>query len=236
MRRSNFVVLLSLSAYLVIGAECETPAGAASLRDDAPAQQASEPAASATNADTAASSSDADARTTPQVGLQDRSAVPHGADYRIGAGDLLRISVWEEPEFATTAVVRSDGKISIPLVSDLPVDGITPEAAQALLAAQLTKFVKHPRVTVIVEEIHSRIVYVTGEVQHPGAYPLIAPMNVVQVIARAGGPTEYAKKKDIYVLHQDGGPRVKVNYQLVLEGRHLEENIGLIPGDTVVVP
>jgi polysaccharide export outer membrane protein len=169
-------------------------------------------------------------------GLQPRPAIPPGPDYRIGAGDVLRVSVWEEPQFTTSAVVRPDGKISIPLVSDLSVSGMTPGAAQNLLTDQLTRFVKHPQVTVIVEEIHSRIVYVTGEIQHPGAYPLIGPTNVVQLIARAGGPTEFAKKKDVYVLHQDGGLRIKVNYQMVLAGKHLEENIGLNPGDTVVVP
>jgi polysaccharide export outer membrane protein len=169
--------------------------------------------------------------------LQERPETPVGPDYRIGPGDVLRVSVWEEPQLTANAiVVRPDGKISIPLVSDLMVAGMTPAAAEKLLTDGLVKFVKHPRVTIIVEEIHSRIVYVTGEVQHPGAYPMVGPMNVVQLISRAGGTTEFAKKKDVYVLHQDSGPRTKVNYQLVLEGKHLEENIGLAPGDTVVVP
>lgn len=169
--------------------------------------------------------------------LQQRPAAPVGPDYRIGPGDVLRVSVWEEPQITTSAiVVRPDGKISIPLVSDARVAGLTPEAAEKLLTDDLAQFVKRPRVTVLVEEIHSRIVYVTGEVQHPGAYPLIGPMNVVQLVTRAGGTTEYAKKKDVYVLHQDSSPRTKINYQAVLEGKHLEENIGLAPGDTVVVP
>ncbi len=172
-----------------------------------------------------------------KLNLQERPATPVGPDYRIGPGDVLRVSVWEEPQLTTNAiVVRPDGKISIPLVSDLMVAGLTPQSAEKLLTEELVKFVKHPRVTIIVEEIHSRIVYVTGEVQHPGAYPMIGPMNVVQLISRAGGTTEFAKKKEVYVLHQDSGPRTKVNYQLVLEGKHLEENIGLEPGDTVVVP
>jgi polysaccharide export outer membrane protein len=169
--------------------------------------------------------------------LQVRPATPVGPDYRIGPGDVLRVSVWEEPQFTTNAiVVRPDGKISIPLVSDVAVAGMTPESAGKLLTDELTRFVKHPRVTLIVEEIHSQIVYVTGEVQHPGAYPMVGPMNVVQLISRAGGTTEFAKKKDVYVLHPDSSPRTKVNYQQVLEGKRLEENIGLVPGDTVVVP
>ncbi len=168
--------------------------------------------------------------------LQPHPTILPGPDYHIGAGDVLRVSVWEEPQFSTSAVVRPDGKISIPLLSDLRVAGMTPAAAQNLVTSELFRFVKHPQVTVIVEEIHSRTVYVTGEVQHPGAYQLIDPTNVVQLIARAGGPTESARKKEVYVLRQEGGPKVKVNYQMVLTGKHLEENIGLNPGDTVVVP
>ena len=172
----------------------------------------------------------------PDISLQSRPSIATGPDYRIGAGDVLRISVWEEPQLTTSAVVRPDGKISMPLLPGVAVAGLSPESAQRLLTEQLAKFVKQPRVTVIIEEIHSRIVYVTGEVQHPGAYPLINQMNVVQLIARAGGVTDYAKKKKVYVLHPDSGLKTKVNYQMVLAGRHLEGNIQLSPGDTVVVP
>jgi polysaccharide export outer membrane protein len=172
----------------------------------------------------------------PSLALKSRPATPAGPDYNIGPGDVLRISVWDEAQLNTDAVVRPDGKISIPLLPELAVSGMTPEAAQHLVADQLTRFVRHPQVTVIVEEIHSRVVYVTGEVQHPGAYPLISPTNVVQMIARAGGPTESARQKEVYVLRQDDSRKVRVNYRMVLAGKHLEENIGLHPGDTVVVP
>jgi polysaccharide export outer membrane protein len=172
----------------------------------------------------------------PSPELQSHPVTSPGPDYRIGSGDVLRISVFDEAQLDTSAVVRPDGKISIPLLPDLSVSGMTPEAAQRLVTDQLTRFVRHPQVTVIIEEIHSRTVYVTGQVQHPGAYPLVSPTNVVQLIARAGGPTESARKKEVYVLHQDDGRKVKVNYRMVLAGKHLEENIGLHPGDTVVVP
>ncbi|WP_114207188.1 polysaccharide biosynthesis/export family protein [Acidisarcina polymorpha] len=217
MQLSGPVLLYSLFAFcLISGAEGQSPSDGQAVSGSA-----ADPSSPGTQ---------------QSVTLQARPTVPVGPDYRIGAGDVLRVSVFEEPQFSTSAVVRPDGKISIPLISDLPVAGMTPDAAQRQLAEQLSRFIKHPRVTVIIEEIHSRIVYVTGEVQHPGAYPLISPMNVVQLIARAGGPTEFAKRKEVYVLHQEGGVRIKVNYQMVLAGKHLEENIGLIPGDTVVVP
>jgi polysaccharide export outer membrane protein len=156
--------------------------------------------------------------------------------YVLGMGDVIRVDVFEEPQFDGTIVVRPDGKISLPLVSDVYVAGLTPVATEQLLATKLTKYVKNPRVTVTVQEIHSRVVYVTGEVLRPGAYALADTINVVQLIARAGGVTPYAKKKDVYVLHVGSGLRTKVDYRKVLLGQHVEQNVQLNPGDTVVVP
>jgi polysaccharide biosynthesis/export protein len=156
--------------------------------------------------------------------------------YRIGAGDVLHIAVWEEPQLTETAVVRPDGKISMLLVSELSVAGMTPEAAQQALTEQLSKFVHKPRVTVTVQEIHSRMVFITGEVQRPGAYPLMDTMNVVQLVARSGGLTDFAKQKKVYVLRAANSTRVNVNYEKVLKGQAPEQNVQLAPGDTVVVP
>lgn len=156
--------------------------------------------------------------------------------YRIGVGDVLHIAVWEEPQLAETAVVRPDGKISMLLVSELYVAGMTPEAAQQELTEQLSKFVHKPRVTVTVQEIHSRMVFITGEVQRPGAYPLTDTMNIVQLVARSGGLTDFAKEKKVYVLRAANSARVNVNYEKVLKGQAPEQNVQLAPGDTVVVP
>jgi polysaccharide export outer membrane protein len=156
--------------------------------------------------------------------------------YKIGVGDVLHITVWEEPQFTETAVVRPDGKISVPLVSDVDVSGQTPEAVQAALTEKLNKLVHKPRVTVVVQEIHSRMVFITGEVQRPGAYPLMEAMNVVQLVARSGGLTDFAKQKKVYVLRAANSARVNVNYQKVLKGEAPEQNVELAPGDTVVVP
>ncbi len=149
---------------------------------------------------------------------------------------MLHVSVFEAPQFTADTVVRPDGKISIPLLSDIPLTGLKPEDAQQRLTERLTKFMKEPLVTLIVVEIHSRIVYITGEVQRPGAYPLLGTMNVLQLMTRAGGPTEFAKTKNVYVMHEAGGPHAKVNYNLILSGKRPEDNLSLIPGDTVVVP
>jgi len=149
---------------------------------------------------------------------------------------VLHITVWEEPQFTETAVVRPDGKISVPLVSDVDVSGQTPEAVQESLTEKLNKLVHKPRVTVVVQEIHSRMVFITGEVQRPGAYPLMEAMNVVQLVARSGGLTDFAKQKKVYVLRAANGARVNVNLQKVLKGDAPEQNVELVPGDTVVVP
>ena len=156
--------------------------------------------------------------------------------YKIGVGDVLHILVWAEPQLTETAVVRPDGKVSLPLVSELDVAGLTPEAVQQTLTEQLIKFVRKPRVTVTVQEIHSRMVYITGEVQRPGAYPLLDAMNVVQLVARSGGLTDFAKQKQVYVLRAVNSTRVNVNYEKVLRGQAAQQNVQLAPGDTVVVP
>jgi polysaccharide biosynthesis/export protein len=156
--------------------------------------------------------------------------------YKIGVGDVLHIVVWAEPQLTETAVVRPDGKVSLPLVSELEVAGQTPEAVQQILTERLVRFVRKPRVTVTVQEIHSRMVYITGEVQRPGAYPLLDAMNVVQLVARSGGLTDFAKQKQVYVLRAVNSARVNVNYEKVLKGQAPQQNVELTPGDTVVVP
>jgi polysaccharide export outer membrane protein len=157
-------------------------------------------------------------------------------DYVIGTGDVLHVSVWDEPLLTVTATVRPDGKISMPLLDDVSVSGMTPDGLQKSLTDKLTRFVHKPRVTVTVQEIHSRLVFITGEVQRPGAYSLVASMNVVQLVARSGGFTDFAKQKKIYVLRANKTTRIDVNYGKVLKGQAPQQNIDLAPGDTVVVP
>jgi polysaccharide biosynthesis/export protein len=169
-----------------------------------------------------------------EASVQTPAVLP--AAYKIGVGDVLHILVWAEPQLTETAVVRPDGKVSLPLVSELEVAGQTPEAVQQTLTEQLNKFVRKPRVTVTVQEIHSRMVYITGEVQRPGAYPLLDVMNVVQLVARSGGLTDFAKQKQVYVLRAVNSARVNVNYEKVLKGQAPQQNVELAPGDTVVVP
>jgi polysaccharide biosynthesis/export protein len=157
-------------------------------------------------------------------------------EYVIGPGDVLHISVWNEPQLTVTATVRPDGKITIPLLYEVTVSGKTPDGLQKEFTDKLVRFVHKPHVTVTVQEIHSRMVFITGEVQRPGAYPLVSTMNVVQLVARSGGLTDFAKQKKIYVLRADKTTRIDVNYEKALKGQAPQQNIDLAPGDTVVVP
>ena len=157
-------------------------------------------------------------------------------EYRVGNGDVLQISVWGESQLSERVMVRPDGKISLPLISDVKVGDMTVRDAGTLLTEKFSAFLKHPQITVLVAEVHSKLVYVTGEVQRPGAYPLLAPTNVVQLIARAGGVTPFAKTKKVCVLRKGSNTRLPVNYKALLEGHRTEQNVELASGDTVVIP
>jgi polysaccharide biosynthesis/export protein len=169
------------------------------------------------------------------------SAAPTAApveEYKIGAQDVLRIDVWKEAELTRTVPVRPDGKISLPLLNDVQAAGLTPRELSSVITEGLKKFINSPQVTVTVSEINSRRVYVTGEVSHAGAFPLLPNMTVLQALSSSGGFTQFAKTKAIYVLRIEDGKQVKhaFNYKEVLAGRKQEENIALEPGDVIVVP
>lgn len=161
------------------------------------------------------------------------------APYRIGADDVLAISVWHEPDLSRTVPVRPDGQISLPLVGDVTAAGKTAVELQGVLRAALTKFVKDPEVDVIVSDIRSQKINVIGEVTKPGSFPLTQSMGVLDALAQAGGLRDFAKKKDIYVLRvlPDGRRlRMKYSYQAVLKGGKNAQELMLQSHDTVVVP
>jgi polysaccharide export outer membrane protein len=160
------------------------------------------------------------------------------ASYKIGPQDVLRIDVWKETEISRSVPVRPDGKISLPLLNDVQAAGLTAMELANVITEGLKKFINSPQVTVSVSEINSRRVYVTGEVNGPGAYPLLPNMTVLQALTGARGFTQFARTKKIYVLRSEGGKQVKhpFNYNEVVKGTHGEDNIVLQPGDTIVVP
>ncbi len=163
--------------------------------------------------------------------------LPEG--YRIGAGDVLQIVVWREPEASVPdAVVRVDGKIALPLIGEVVAAGNTPAELRESLVAKLSQYINNPVVTVLAKEINSRKIYVLGTVKKEGPIPLIRPMTVLQALNEAGGLGEWASKKKIYVLRTVNGKQVKLpfDYGAVIKGQHLEQNIALLPDDTIVVP
>jgi polysaccharide export outer membrane protein len=169
-------------------------------------------------------------------------AIPAGVapppGYVIGPDDALSIVFWREKDLSADVVVRPDGMISLPLVNDIRADGQTPEQLRVALTAAASKFVEEPTVTVVVKAINSRKVFITGQVGKPGPYPLGGPTTVLQLIATSGGVAEYAKKDKIMVVRKENGKDVvhQFNYEEVLEGKKLQQNIELKPGDTIIVP
>lgn len=162
------------------------------------------------------------------------------AGYVIGDDDLLGINVWNEPAFTQSSLpVRSDGRIALPLIGTVEAAGRTPSQLEAVIAKKLETYIHHPNVTVMVLKMNSRSFNILGRVAKPGSYPLLATTTVLDALADAGGFTDFAKKKKIYVLRQqtDGHEiRLPFNYNDVIKGTHSEENILLEPHDTVVVP
>lgn len=159
------------------------------------------------------------------------------SDYVIGADDVLRISVWKEPDLSEILPVRPDGKISMPLLNDIPAAGLTPLQLKDSITEKLKKFIADPRVTVVVTAMNSQRVFVSGEVLHSGPIQLLPHMTMLQALSQAGF-NQFANLKGIYLLRTENGKqeRIPFNYKEVIKGNHPEQNITLKPGDTVVVP
>jgi polysaccharide export outer membrane protein len=165
--------------------------------------------------------------------------LPHDNSFVIGNDDQLAINVWKEPDLTRTIPVRSDGKISLPLVGEIQAEGRTPLQLEEDIAAKLKSFITEPEVTVIVEQINSQKFNILGQVNKPGSYPLSTATTVLDAIAAAGGFRDFAKQKSIYILRQNasgGEARLEFNYKEVIKGKNPQQNIKLEPRDTIVVP
>jgi polysaccharide biosynthesis/export protein len=159
-------------------------------------------------------------------------------EYVIGPGDVLTIVFWREKDLSGDVVVRPDGKISLPLMRDIDAAGSTPEQLRTSLVEAAGRYLEDPDATVVVKEVRSRNVFITGNVAKPGTYALSAGMNVLQCIALAGGVLEYADAKNIIVIRTENGRAEyhKFNYGDVIKQKNAEQNIVLKPADTIVVP
>lgn len=169
--------------------------------------------------------------------VSDRGA--HNDRFVIGNDDVLTINVWKEPDFSQSAQVRSDGKISLPLVGEIQAAGRTPLQLEQDITAKLLNYITKPEVTVMVEKINSEKFNILGQVAKPGSYSLSLAPTVVDAIAIADGFRDFAKQKSIYILRQNvggGETRIPFNYKNFIKGKNLQQNVKLEPHDTVVVP
>lgn len=160
-------------------------------------------------------------------------------DYTIGLQDVLAINVWKESEISRTVPVRPDGKISLPLVGEILANGLTPAQLEEKIAEKLSDYVSDPEVTVIVQAINSRKFNMVGQIASPGTYDLTGRLTVLDAIAQAGGPVDFAKVKKIYILRLlKNGERLRIpfNYKQVIKGKNFHQNVDLEPGDTIVIP
>ena len=158
--------------------------------------------------------------------------------YVIGPDDQLTVIYWREKDLSADVVVRPDGQISLPLLNDIVAAGLTPEQLRVTITQGATKFIEDPTVSVVVKAINSRKVFITGQIGKPGPYPLGGPTSVLQLIATAGGIAEYADKKKIVIVRRENGKEttLRFNYDDVMKGKNLEQNIDLKPGDSIIVP
>jgi polysaccharide export outer membrane protein len=169
---------------------------------------------------------------------QEAGSAPDGAQYRIGPEDVVEVSVWNNTALSRTVPVRPDGKVSLPLLNDVPAAGLTPTELRGILVNRLAEYIPNPEVSVIVREVHSFKVSVIGEVRKPDRYELRSRATVLDVLAMAGGFNEFAARTRVVVLRYDGTAmkRVPFNYNAIVSANGERANFLLQPGDIVLVP
>jgi polysaccharide biosynthesis/export protein len=195
----------------------------------------------------AAQTNSGNAKTAPSSSTQPASpdtnstntSKPHDNAFVIGNDDVLAINVWKEPDISRSIPVRSDGKISLPLVGEVQATGRTPLKLEEEIASRLKGYISEPEVTVIVQQINSERFNILGMVNRPGSYAITNSATVLDAIALAGGFRDFAKQKSIYILRQNSDgtqARLLFNYKEVVKGKSSAQNIKLQPRDTIVVP
>jgi polysaccharide export outer membrane protein len=159
-------------------------------------------------------------------------------EYHIGVSDVLSVSVWNQESLNVSVPVRPDGRIAVPLLGEVEVAGRTPADVQAELTTGYEKFITAPAVSLVVTEINSRKVFVMGEVAAPGVFNILTPTTLLQVLSMAGGFTEFAKKDAVVIVRISNGQnqRFEVSVREITSGKNLDDNLLLLPGDTIYVP
>ena len=164
--------------------------------------------------------------------------VEANSEYLIGPGDLLAIDVWKEPELSKQVAVRLDGKVSLPLVNDIKAAGLSCTELQSILMGKYKDYVEAPEVSVTLLESRSKKIYLVGKVANPGEYPLQKDMTILQAISRAGGLDRWADTSDIRLIRKinEIEKTFTVDYDAIISGEDLSQNVLLQPDDTIFVP
>lgn len=221
MSRAISACVLSLGLPL-----CSAMAGVAAAQSQPAPAATTQPATAAPTRPTPAAAATRPVVTGPQAEL--------APDYVIGPEDVIGVIFWREMEMTADVTVRPDGMISVPLIGDIRATGLRPEALAEKLQEAGGKYLTDPNATVVVRQVNSRKVFIGGEVRNPGVFQLTGPRTVLQIIAQAGGLSEYAKSDKITIVR--GGKVFKFNYKDVSQGKRMEQNIQLQPMDTINVP
>ena len=236
IRTSLSIFGLVLATAMCAAAQAPKPAddkGKQAPKASQPSKPAPQPASQQAKPSPAPSKGPA---TPPAV---PKDAVTPPPDYVIGPDDVLAVLFWREKDLSAEQVaVRPDGKITLPLINDVQAAGLTPDQLRDAVQKAASQFVEDANATIVVRAINSRRFFVTGQVGKPGPYPLSGPITVLQALALAGGTVEFAKTDKIVVMRTVGGKTdtLKFNYKDVIKGKNLQQNVMLMPGDTVVVP
>ena len=156
--------------------------------------------------------------------------------FKIGPEDILLVRVWREPELSSAVEVRPDGKITLPLIGELQAAGETADTLRNKVVEALSEYINKPEVMVSIQAVRSRRYHITGEVNRPGAYPLVVPINVLEALTNAGGFREFANTKKITILRKGVEKPLKFNYNDVIRGKNMEQNIPVENGDFIHVP
>ena len=156
------------------------------------------------------------------------------SSFELGAQDILLIRVWREPELSSAVEIRPDGKISLPLIGEVQAAGVTAEALKTKIVELLSEYINKPEVMVSIQAVRSRRYHISGEVSRPGTFPLVVPVTVLEALTNAGGFREFANTKRITILRK--GKIFKFNYNDVVKGKNMEQNILLENGDFINIP
>jgi len=235
MKTGSLLIMALFAFALISPAQDKTPATPGTSKPAAPDK--SKPAVPDTSKPATPDTSKPATPDTSKPATPEVTAIAVPDSYVIGASDVVAVSVLKEPTLSSSLLVRPDGMISMPLLGDIKAAGKTPLQLADEVTTKLKKYIHDPNVTIILNQMNSKKVYMIGEIGRTGPVELTPGMTLLQAIATAGGPSPYANVKKMYILRTEGGKQQKIHveYKQALRGDS-SFNLALNPGDTIVVP